>query len=225
MKNLKYIVLFLLLPIILYSCTDKMTTNNPQQGDVKENKYPSSEDAVQNGKNDLMALLKNKSFNIDIDAAALEKSIPNTPIPVYEVNFERLLTSENDSLATISEDSRKLNTPLVTENKVIAVITTSKIENGWQLNEITNPSLSNDLNEIRGSLQMNAPISVYEVPNINATLYEAKMDGRAMYFTNYKGQSLRQPVPGDSLMKQLRVDAQVFQRKFGEQLKKGPLVK
>ena len=95
-----------------------MTTNNPQQGEVKENKYPSSEDAVQNGKNDLMALLKNKSFNIDIDAAALEKSIPNTPIPVYEVSFERLLTSESDSLATISEDSRKLNTPLVNDQSI-----------------------------------------------------------------------------------------------------------
>ena len=225
MKNLKYILLLFLVPILLYSCTEKVTMNNPEQGEIKENKYPSSEEAVLKGKNDLLTLLKNKDLNINIDAAALERSNPAPAISVFEVNFDRLVQSQSDSLVAISEDSRKLNTPLVNDNKVIAVITTSKIDKGWQLNEITNPSLSNDLNEIRTSFQMEVPIAVYEIPNINATLYEAKMDGRSMYFTNYNGQSLRQPVPGDSLMKQLRADAQIFQRKYGEELKKGKLVR
>ena len=226
MKNLKYILLLFLLPVLLYSCTDKKNMNNPNQNGIKENKYPSSEEAVQNGKNDLLTLLKNKDLNINIDAAALEKSTPEKAVPVFEVNFDRLLKSEGDSLTAISTDSKKLSTPLVNDNKVVAVISTSQNDKGWQLNEITNPELSSDLNEIRTTVnQMNIPVSVYEVPNINATLYEVNMQGRKMYFTKYDSHSLREAIAGDAIMKQIRSDAQIFQRKFGEQLKKEKLMK
>ena len=37
--------------------------------------------------------------------------------------------------------------------------------------------------------------------------------------------SLREAIAGDAIMKQIRSDAQIFQRKFGEQLKKEKLMK
>lgn len=226
MKNLKYILIIISTPVLLYSCTDKKNGNNSQNGNQMENQFSSADDAVAKGKNDLLAILKNKQFTINIDSAALKRSQPETPIPLYEVSFDRLLKSNGDSLITISTDSKKWNIPLVDKNKIVATIATSKNEKGWQIDEVANPSISNDLNEIRASLNTpNMLIKVYEVPNINATLYETKIEGRNMYFTKYNGQSLRQPVAADVIFNQLKTDALVFQRRFGEQLKKGKLVK
>ncbi|RKS96296.1 hypothetical protein [Chryseobacterium defluvii] len=227
MKNLKHIFAVLLLSVFLISCTDKSNMGNSGQNEIRENNFTTSDDAVNKGKADLISILKNnKEFNLTIDAAALERSKPEAPISVFDVNFEKLLRSDSVTLATIAEESKKSQTPLVDNSRVITVISTSKNEKGWQLDEITDNVRSSDLTEIKGQFNaMNVPISVFEVPNINATIYEVNTDGRKLYYTKYNGGSLRQPLSEGELIKQIRNDAQIFQRQFGDELKKGKLVK
>lgn len=227
MKNLKHTLAILLLSVFLFSCSDKNNMGNSGQNEIKENNFTSSGDAVSKGKADLISILKNnKEFSLNIDAAALERSKPESPILVFDVNFEKLLRADSATLATVAEDNKKSQTPLVDNARVVTVISTSKNEKGWQLDEITNNVASSDLTEIRGQFNnMNVPISVFEVPNINATIYEVNADGRKLYYTKYNGGSLKQPLSEDEIFKQIRNDAQIFQRQFGDQLKKGKLVK
>ncbi|TDX91804.1 hypothetical protein [Chryseobacterium daecheongense] len=227
MKNLKHILAILLLSVFLISCNDKSNMGNSGQNEIKENNFTSSNDAVNKGKADLISILKtNKEFNLNIDAAALERSKPEAPISVFDVNFEKLLRSDSIALASIAEESKKSQTPLVDNTKVVTVISTSKNEKGWQLDEITDNVRASDLTEIKGQFNnMNVPISVFEVPNINATIYEVNADGRKLYYTKYNGGSLRQPLSEGEILKQIRTDAQIFQRQFGDELKKGKLVK
>lgn len=227
MKNLKHILAALLISVFLFSCNDKSNMGNSGQNEIKENNFTSSNDAVNKGKADLISILKNnKEFNLNIDAAALERSKPESPISVFDVNFEKLLRSDSVTLAAIAEASTKSQTPLVDDTRVVTVISTSKTEKGWKLDEITDNIRSSDLTEIKGQFNnMNIPISVFEVPNINATVYEVNADGRKLYYTKYNGGSLRQPLSEGELLKQIRSDAQIFQRQFGDELKKGKLVK
>ncbi|WP_299182059.1 hypothetical protein [uncultured Chryseobacterium sp.] len=227
MKNLKHTLFIFLVSVFLFSCSDKGNMGNSGQNEIKENNFTTSTDAVNKGKADLISILKNnKEFNLNIDAAALERSNPESPISVFDVNFERLLRADSATLATVSEDHKKVQTPLVDNSRVVTVISTSQNEKGWQLDEITNNVASADLTEIKSQFNnMNVPISVFEVPNINATIYEVNADGRKLYFTRYNGASLRQPQSEDEIFKQIRADAQVFQRQFGDLVQKGKLVK
>ncbi|GAB0155108.1 hypothetical protein CHRYSEOSP005_03680 [Chryseobacterium sp. Alg-005] len=227
MKNLKHILAVLLLSVFLISCNDKNNMGNSGQNEIRENNFTTSDDAVNKGKADLISILKNnKEFNLNMDAAALERSKPEASISVFDVNFEKLLRSDSIALTSIAEESRKSQTPLVDNTKVITVISTSKSEKGWQLDEITDNVRVSDLTEIKGQFNnINVKIAVFEVPNINATIYEVSVDGRKLYYTRYNGRSLKQPLSEGEILKQIRTDAQIFQRQFGDELKKSKLVK
>lgn len=229
MKNLKYIPLGIYLIAFLFSCTDKkiMNTNNSSSDNQPtENSFKTPEEAVNKGKNDLLMLLKNKTINLNIDVSALERSNPESSLISYDVSFERLISTQDSLIEKISMVSERVLTPLVDNNSVVTVITTSNNNDNWTLNEITNSKLSKDLTEIRGKfIGLTPQISLFEVPNINATIYEVKIDQRSLYFSDYNGNSLNEPISKNDLLKTIRTDAMMFQRANGELLKKGPLVR
>jgi hypothetical protein len=228
MKNLKYIPLGICLMGSLFSCTDKKilnTNSSSESSESIENVFKTPEEALNKGKNDLLVLLKNKTINSTINLDALERSKPEAALAAYEVSFERLISSQDSLIENISMTSQKTLTPLVDNNSVVTVITTSNKDNNWTLNEITNSKMSKDLTEIKNKfVGQNPQISLFEVPNINASIYEVKLGERSLYFTDYNGNSLINPISKSELLKTIRTDAMVFQRMNGELLKKRPLL-
>lgn len=226
MKNFKNIVSALLFLFILQSCNDKNKMQNPQSENEKQNNYSTSEEAVKKAKLDLTELLNNKTYNLKIDAAALERSQAQPAIKTFEVDFDRLLSANDTSIASLSRDSKKMNTPFLDGNQIVAVITTSQTKKGWQLDELTNMNLASDLTEIKTQINnMEAQIALYEVPNINTTIYEVNVEGRKLYFTKTDGLSLQIEESEGNVLQKIKADAQLFQRKYGNILRKRKLVR
>ena len=227
MKNIKQILLSGILALFLSACSKNSTMNTNNNDPVKENNFNSSEEAVNKGKNDLISLVKNnREFNLGLDLAALEKSMPGKAVSEGIMSFDRLLQYRQDSISALVEDSRRLSTPLVAENNVVSIIGTTKTEKGWQLGALGNKSLTADLTELRNHTSLEqAQISRIEVPNLQAVIYEVTNGRQKQYFTTYGGRSLQRSVNPSELMKQLQADAVSFQREFGDQLKNNRLVK
>lgn len=226
MKNYKLTFLLLLLPFFLQCCQNHNGGDNGNQGTEHENQYSSPEAAVQQAKSDLTNLLKQGKYNFNLDAATVERSQPGKSAEVYEVDFNKLIAEGTDSLAALAKPSQKLQTPLVDNGRVVTTVAVSKAKDGWRLSELTNAELTRDLNEISRQMPPDSTaVEIYEVPNLNATLFAVKRDGRTVIFTRYAGQSLQQPVSAAEILRKLRADAIIFQRTYGEELKKQRLVK
>ncbi len=214
--------------IFLTSC------NNVERGPVNNTEgqskpFASSGEAVLQGKKDLAELLKARTdLNLDVDAAQVEKSQPDQGMEMFEVDFQKLLQAEPTAgLDKIANASKQNATPLSVDNQVIGIINTRQDGDGWKISGISNPIIRKDLNEIRKARAeyKGTKINYFDVPNIDARVYSVSVDGQDRYLTNYDGFSFEKPVSIAELLPRLKEDALVFEKLYGERLRKEKLVK
>ena len=228
-KRIARTLILLSFSLIFFTACNKGERGTVNTSDGQPKPFTSSAEAVQQGKKDLTELLKARTdLNLGTDAAQVEKSQPEQGLEAFEVDFQKLLQAADNitGLEQVAGAAKGNTTPLSVENQVIAIIDTRKDTEGWRVSAISNQAIKKDLNEIRKArADLKGKMNYFEVPNINARIYSVSVDGQNQYVTNYDGFTFEKPVSISELVSKLRADAQVFERKYGEELKKQKLVK
>ncbi len=218
----------LLCMFVLLSCASKNDTDM-QQSQTQVQQFTTSAEAVTKGKNDLLELLKaNKESGLNLDIALVEKALPDESISSVEIDFQQFLKADSlESLRDVSGEEKGRITPLYADSKLVTTIITRIDQGAWTVSGIRDQYAEAEISELRNSNPgySKSAITLYEVPNIDAHIYCLRADERELYFSNYKGMSLAEPMALSELVKIVREDAIEFERQYGEQIKKGKLVK
>jgi len=209
MKNLKkYLLLFfMLLSVSIFAQTQSSGT--------------SAREAANKGKAELLKVLSDsKEFNLGVTASDVEGSEVGNPVEELTADFKSLVNNQNSNLSTISSRTERLIFPLVKNDKVVTIITVASTPKRYKAVELANRQYTSELNQITRATSFQG-LKLILVPNINAAVYV--MDDRA--FTSYNGRSIREATSLSDLTAELQKDAREFDVKFGEELRKGKLVR
>ncbi len=230
MKNIINLSAVLFLIILVSSCGDKKSTTDMDK-DKQPQVFSTPDEAAKKGKSDLLSVLKtNKDINLNIDASKLENSQPGKLIKHVEVDFSKLLKTDSvSSLAQISKSELNTLAPFVSENSVVGIVEINKGGKGWQVAGLGNKNVTDDINIISKAADMNPgamDITVYEVPNIEMFIYEVTDTSGVKYYTNDgSNNNLREGVAIQNLYPGLKEKAAVFEKNFGDMVKKQKVVK
>ena len=211
MKNLKIIITTFLIGVTV--------TMNGQSNPDKRIK-----EAALNGKADLIKILStNKDFNFGVSPRDAEASQPASPIEEFTTDFKSLLNDNVRDIFSISRPNEKFIVPLTTNNKVITTISIASNSKSTKVVEFINQQFTTELNELSPEIKRKGfeGVKIVRVPNIDAILY---IYGDKS-FTSYNGKNIKEPLNTSDIIRELQVDARKFQAEFGDQLKKGKLVK
>lgn len=211
MKNIKSIIA-VFLAVISTGLMAQTTANNG----IRE--------AAAKGKSDLLKLLsENKEFNFGVSAREVEVAQISNPIESFSTEFNSLLNDTSGNIATISKSENVYIVPLTTENKTVTTISVASSSKGTKVVELVNQQYTSELNDLPVEIKRAnfKGLKDINVPNIDATLYVFN----DKCYTSYNGRSVREGSNILEVTRQLQNDARIFQAKFGEELKKGKLVK
>lgn len=212
MKNLKYIIVLVL---FLMTMSLHAQDNNSLQG------------AIEKGKSDLIEILTTpgNQFNFDISADEVKQAQPASAIPNKEMNFEGLLKyDEQQDVSRLLSKTQKLVVPLVVGSNVVTTISVvGTDQKNYKVGELINHQYHNELNQLPNEIKRSnfKNINIVYVPNLNVNIY---MDNDAKSYTSYKGHSIREGVSTQELVRELKDDAIIFQKKYADQLKSGKLL-
>jgi hypothetical protein len=225
MKLLKYITV--LFPLMIISCgRNDGGTNNSDNNQPPY--FKTQGEAVLKGKNDLLSILRSSAFQFTIDPQLLERSQPGITVKHQDIDFDRLLKEENPvPLDQLVKDSKSNINTLMVENNVVTVVKTAKSDKGWTVTGLADAMLANELDEVLNAQPRERiqEVTLYEIDNLQAFVYQVKtLDGSA-YFSSYNGFTLKQGASIEELFPVLHEDAQVFERKYGSEIKRKKLVK
>ncbi|OEK08765.1 hypothetical protein A8C32_00360 [Flavivirga aquatica] len=202
------------LTIYISSLIILLTTSLHAQND-------SLEKVIEKGKNDLIEILRTSKdqFNFGISPEALEQSKSASQIVYKEINIKRLLDYNGQGIDGIISKEQKLIIPFVNNSKVIATI---GVVRSGKVTELINHRYRNELSELPNDIKDRGfeNINIVYVPNLNTIVY---MDDNKSY-TSYKGRNIREAISTEKLITELKVDAQSFQKKYGDKIKEGKLL-
>lgn len=229
MKYLRSIIPALL-AILVMSCTEMNNdTDNKDQsnnGDKQTHStFATADDAAKAGQRDMLAAMDKVNFGIDKNA--LKSATVGNAISKNEVDWNKLLSADTTAtFASIAGSGRATIVPLVNNGSVVTVITLLNKDQQFAIGGLGEKRTSDELNMVwRMTKGGQAGVTIYEVPNVQATVYEVVMDNEQYYYTTYNGNSIRRPVNMAQLLKVLQTDARRFQKQFGDQTKGNKLVK
>lgn len=211
MKNIKSIIT-VILAVVSTGLMAQTTANNG----IKE--------AAAKGKSDLLKLLlENKDFNFGVSARDVEAAQVSNPIESFSTEFNSLLNDTSGNIASISRSENLYIIPLVSDNKVVTTISVASNSKGTKVVELVSQQYKSELNDLPEDIKRAnfRGLKFVNVPNIDASLY---IFGDKCY-TSYNGRSLKEGTSISEISRQLQIDARAFQAEFGEELKKGKLVK
>lgn len=226
MKNIKFLI-YIGLTVSFINCSNMKNQDNGGGGkeESKPKEFASSNEAAAAAKNDMLAAM-DQNVNFGVDKEKLRTSSPGTAINRNTIDMNALLTS--DTTTTFDKISRNDGAnlvPFVNGTEVIAVIGLKNEKNTYTITGLGDNFLSSELNIIYAlNEKMQGTITIMEIANLNATIYEIRGVNGSMYHTSYNGHNLRQEMTSVELIKNLKADAQVFERKYGDKLKKQKLV-
>lgn len=229
MKYLKSIIPALL-AILVMSCTEMNNdTDNKDQssnGDKQtQTTFATADDAAKAGQRDMLAAMDKVNFGIDKNA--LKGATPANAIVKNEVDWDKLLNADSSAtFASMSGTGRTIIVPLVNKSSVVTVISLQNKDQKFVVGGLGDKQLSDELNMVwRMTKGGQGGVTIYEVPNVQATVYEVTMDNEPYYYTTYNGNSIRSAMAMPDLLKILKSDARRFQKQFGDKTKGNNLVK
>ncbi len=223
MKHLKLII-YLGLTVFLINCSNMKNKDNPGGNNGnKPKEFASPMEAAKAAKNDMMTAM-DKNVNFGVDKEKLRSSNPGEAIIRNELDMNALLSADSTTaFEKISTNTDARIVPLITGKEVIAVVSIKNDNNNYSIVGLGDNAISSELNMIY-TLNREMTTTIMEIPNLNATIYEMKGPNGVIYYTSYNGHNLRVGISSAELIKILKTDAAVFQRKFGDKLKKQKLV-
>lgn len=225
MKYLQSITILLLL-LVMISCNNTNGSGQDGRGTDQPKTYPSPTEAANAAKKDMLdAMDQQIAFNIDKEK--LRGANPAAPVMRYELQWDALLKADSSAgFAQLAANDPTTIVPLINGNEIITVIGVREDKQAYSIATLGDKQLSADLDLIsRASGKTTDNIKIYEIPNLQATIYEVMLDpAKPMYFTSYNN-SLRQGMEASGLLPMLRANAEAFEKQFGAEIRKGKLVR
>lgn len=222
---LKPVFLLLTFIYVFYSCTNQ---EGEGEGEMIEQKiYKTPGEAIEKAKADLIQVLEtNKDLDLGIDVEKLRNAEPVEPARYAEVDFEKLLRSENiSSLSDISFPPKSMVAPFVLENAVVGVAEVGEVPDGWTIVGLGNKPFTDDFNTTGIMLSKEASVTIYEVSNLQLFIYGLKKEASETYYLNFSEFTLRDSTDLKAFYPVLRESSIRFYEEFGDKLKKEKLVK
>lgn len=212
MKNLS-IYLSLFLVMVSMSIFAQPTTSN---GTIRE--------AATKGKADFLRILSdNKDFNFGLNASDLDGTETGNTIEEFTANFNSLLSSQTQNLGSISTRNERFVVPLTKGSTVVTTVSVASNNKETKAVEFVNQQYTSELNQLPRAVKASnfKGLRIVHVPNLDAVLYIS--DDKC--YTSYNGRNVSEATNVSELVSQLQIDAREFQVKYGEQLKRGKLVR
>lgn len=214
-----------LLMLTAISCTNMDNNNSADAQDGGKPKiYATATEAAVAAKDDMLKAMETVDFGINGDK--LRNAAPGAPVYRYELDWNALLKADSASTPeNMAAHGAVTIVPLINKDEVITVVSLMEDNGQYGIGGLGDKQISNELDMVRraDSLGMQGEVSIYNVPNLQATIYTVK--GSNMYYTSYNNNSIRQGIIGPELVKLLKADAMDFEKRFRDELKKGDLVK
>lgn len=228
MKSMKYFqsIATILLLFFMISCNDTNGNSQDGRGNDQPKTYPSPTEAANAAKQDMLDAMDQK-VALNIDKEKLRGANPAAPVMRYELQWDALLKADSSaSFATLSGSDPAAIVPLINGNEVVTVVGIRQDKQAYSIATLGDKQLSSDLDLVsRASGKTTDNIKIYEIPNLQAMIYEVMLDSaKAMYFTSYNN-SLRQGMEASRLLPMLRANAETFEKQFGAEIRKGKLVR
>ena len=212
MKNLKkYTVLFFVMiaPGIFAQPTSQ---NNGIQ------------ETANKGKADLIKILsENKDFNFGVNVRDLEGTETGSPIEEFTGVFKSLIGNNVSNINEILLRNEKYIVPVTKAGQVITSITVAATNRGNKAVELVSKQYTTELNELPREIRGNnfKGLRIIVVQNLDAVLYVIN----DKCYTSYNGRNVKEASNVSEILIQIQKDARLFEEKFGEQLRKGKLVR
>jgi len=216
-----------ILKIGLIACCIAISINGYGQEKDMRTHFNSEVEAANKGKADLIEVLKsNRNINLGVKLEDLEGSSTGKPITRMLLKFDNLLNLDNvRSLKSISESESTTIVPFLKGGMVVTVVEVANDKEGWVVVGLAGMSMANDLNSVM-KVVGEKPVTVYEVPNLEALIYTIQDNDRESYLTTLNERfSLRMVVTREELYPELQKAAREFQDMYGDMLKKEKLVR
>ncbi len=223
---MKYIQLTILAAVstLIISCSGMKEGNGQEANGPRQ--FTTVADAAAAAKQDMLDAFE--KVNLGIDKEKLRASVPGNPVISGSMDWKALLNTDSATTPeSIIGPENTIIVPLVNGNDVVTVVSLMSQNQQYSIAGLGDKQISSELDVVLRAV-LNDPqteVKIYEVPNLQATVYAVMKSGTAMYYTSYNNYSLRQPIDSKTLMAVLKSDALDFEKKFGPELKKGNLVR
>lgn len=212
--------------MLVISCGNMKGDDNQNSNGGDPKQYATTTEAAMAAKSDMLEAIDKVDFGVNKEK--LRASSPGTAIATHNIDWDRLLNADTASLpeGIIGPENAKI-VPLVNAGDVVTVVSLASRGNQYSVAALGDKQISSELDMVRKAdpAGMQNEIRVYEIPNLQATIYAVMNGGSATYYTSYNNSSIRQGIDGKTLMAVLKADAQRFQKMYGDDIKKGKLVK
>ena len=226
MKYIKSIIPVLFMTTMI-SCGNMSEggDNGGDGGEQKPKTFATAEEAAKAAQADMVAAADNVNFGVDKEK--LRSSAPGKPIMKQQVDFNMLLAADSAAtLESMAKGEAVIAVPLIIGPEVVSIVTLRSENNQFGIGTLGDKQLSTELNMVSQINNAMPEVAILEVPNLNATVYAVKdTAGASRYHTTYNNNSIRQPMRAPELIRMLRADAEAFQKQFGDEPKKGKLVR
>jgi len=226
MKCIQFIFLTGMLAIFSGCGNMKRGAGQDNGGGTGEPKtFGTAAEAAAAAKNDMLSAIAQK-VDLGVDSVKLRAATAGEPIAHYDVNWDELLKGDTvTDLQRIAVPTYTSIVPFVADTVVIAVAGLNTDSQKFKINMLGDKKFTAELNAIsKRTAIAKGGMTILEVPNLAATVYKVTLQGRSLYYTSYNNLSLREGVNGAAIVRLLWTDAQIFQKRFGDTLKKSKLV-
>ena len=208
---------------ICTSCDSMTAQNDRNSKDNQKKTYPSANAAALAAKQDMIDASSQVAFGINKEQ--LRAATPANPIMKQNIDWNNLLKADS---STIFEDLKSNDNvtivPLASDDNIVTVVSLMHEGDQYTIGALGDKQLSSELDMVRKA-EPKGMIQIYEVPNLNAVIYSVESDSTTHYYTSYNNNSLRQAIDSRTIIGVLKTDAARFEKMYGDQLKKGKLVK
>jgi hypothetical protein len=226
MKFLKSIITMVGISAICTSCDTMTAQTDRDSKDNQKKTYTSANAAALAAKLDMMDASAQVAFGINKEQ--LRAATPANPIMKQNLDWDNLLKADSSTMpeALKSNDNVTI-VPLASDNNIVTVVSLMKEGDQYTIGALGDKQLSSELDMVRKAdpNALDGTIQIYEVPNLGAVIYGVEKDNAVRYYTSYNNYSIRQALDAKTLITMLRADAARFEKMYGDQLKKGKLVK
>ncbi len=225
MQHFKLLAPVLLIMFTAIACSNMKNDNNSDgKNGGEEKKFSTVTEAAVAAKEDMLKAMETVDFGISADK--LKNAAPGAPVYKYELDWNALLQADTAAQPeNMAAHGSVTLVPLINNGEVVTIVSLRDADGQFGIGGMGDKQVSNELDMVRraDSAGMQGEISIYDVPNLQATIYTVK--GTNRYYTSYNNNSIRRPMSAPELVKVLRADAMIFEKTYRDELKKGDLVK
>ena len=208
---------------ICTSCDSMTAQNDRNSKDNQKKTYPSANAAALAAKQDMIDASSQVAFGINKEQ--LRAATPANPIMKQNIDWDNLLKADSSTIFEALKGNDNVTiVPLASDDNIVTVVSLMHEGDQYTIGALGDKQLSSELDMVRKA-EPKGMIQIYEVPNLNAVIYSVESDSTTHYYTSYNNNSLRQAIDSSTVIGVLKADAARFEKMYGDQLKKGKLVK